>query len=84
MLRPATPLAVLLFVAFVFLLLSVLSTPIIKAIPLGSYNGFEYGVFGICKGSACSGIKVGYTNQDIQISTGESNLSGELFISLRP
>lgn len=73
MLRPATPLAVLLFVAFVFLLLSVLSTPIIKAIPLGSYNGFEYGVFGICKGMSCSGVKVGYTNQDISSTTGESN-----------
>lgn len=73
MLRPATPLAVLLFVAFVFLLLSVLSTPIIKAIPLGSYNGSEYGVFGFCKGSSCSGVKVGYTNQDISSTTGESN-----------
>ena len=77
MLRPATPLAVLLFVAFVFLLLSVLSTPIIKAVPLGSYNGSEYGVFGFCKGSDCSGIKVGYTNQDISSSTtGESTSSG--------
>jgi len=73
--RPATPLAVLLFVAFVFLLLSVLSTPIIKAIPLGSNNGFEYGVFGFCKGSSCSGIKVGYTNQDISSTTGESSPS---------
>ncbi|EAQ89933.1 hypothetical protein CHGG_06552 [Chaetomium globosum CBS 148.51] len=37
MLRPATPLSVLLFAAFVLILLSVLSTPIISAIPLGSW-----------------------------------------------
>ncbi|KAI0877976.1 pali-domain-containing protein [Hypoxylon argillaceum] len=64
MLRPATPLAILLFVAFALLLLSVLSTPIIKAIPLGAYesdDGFvNFGVFGYCKGNDCSSIEVGY------------------------
>ena len=39
MLRPATPLAILLGAAFALLLLSVLSTPIIKAIPLGQVAG---------------------------------------------
>jgi len=65
MLRPATPLAILLFVAFALLLLSVLSTPIIKAIPLGGENvandGFvNFGVFGYCVRDACSKIEVGY------------------------
>ncbi|KAI0454049.1 pali-domain-containing protein [Xylaria acuta] len=64
MLRPATPLAILLFVAFALLLLSVLSTPIIKAIPLGLYkpdNGVvNFGVFGYCKGDECSPIEIGY------------------------
>ncbi|RWA12024.1 hypothetical protein EKO27_g3063 [Xylaria grammica] len=64
MLRPATPLAILLFVAFALLLLSVLSTPIIKAIPLGVYKPdsgvVNFGVFGYCQGDSCSPIEIGY------------------------
>lgn len=60
MLRPATPLSVLLFGAFGLLLLSVLSTPIIQAIPLSSFDGVNYGVFGFCKDGDCSGIQIGY------------------------
>ncbi|TGJ81832.1 hypothetical protein E0Z10_g6945 [Xylaria hypoxylon] len=64
MLRPATPLAILLFVAFALLLLSVLSTPIIKAIPLGLYKSnsgvVNFGVFGYCQGDSCSPIEIGY------------------------
>ncbi|KAL8818251.1 MAG: hypothetical protein Q9223_003069 [Gallowayella weberi] len=63
MLRPATPLTILLFIAFILLLLSVLSTPIIKAIPLASYKGVDFGVFGYCKvgqTGQCTGIQVGY------------------------
>lgn len=61
MLRPATPLTVLLFVAFVFLLLSVLSTPIIKQISLASFGGVNFGVFGFCQADGkCSGIEIGY------------------------
>lgn len=61
MLRPATPLSILLFVAFVLLLLSVISTPIVKGIPLATFGGVDFGVFGHCKGNSCSGIKVGYS-----------------------
>ena len=60
MFRPATPLTLLFFVAFVLLLLSTLSTPIIKAIPLATYQGVDYGVLGACKGSTCTTPKVGY------------------------
>ncbi|KAL8914355.1 MAG: hypothetical protein Q9171_000985 [Xanthocarpia ochracea] len=63
MLRPATPLTVLLFIAFVLLLLSVLSTPIVKSIPLATYKDVDYGVFGYCKngpGGRCEGIRIGY------------------------
>ena len=48
MIRPATPLTVLLFAAFALLLLSVLSTPIIKGIPLGTVDDVQFGVFGYC------------------------------------
>ncbi|KAK3710206.1 hypothetical protein LTR37_010427 [Vermiconidia calcicola] len=65
MLRPATPLSVLFFLAFVLLLLSTLSTPIIGAIPLGSYQGYNFGVFGYCKGSECSPIAVGYSTEGL-------------------
>ncbi|KAL8766320.1 MAG: hypothetical protein Q9203_006503 [Teloschistes exilis] len=61
MLRPATPLTLLLFVAFVLLLLSVLSTPIVKAIPLASFKGVDFGVFGYCKPNGqCTGFQIGY------------------------
>ncbi|KAI0476092.1 pali-domain-containing protein [Xylariaceae sp. FL0804] len=60
MLRPATPLAVMLFAAFALLLLSVLSTPVITAIPLGTYQDVSFGVFGYCKGDQCSAIGLGY------------------------
>lgn len=61
MLRPATPLTILLFISFVLLLLSVLSTPIVKGIPLATFQGVSFGVFGFCKGDQCSGIRIGYT-----------------------
>ncbi|ETI28209.1 hypothetical protein G647_00658 [Cladophialophora carrionii CBS 160.54] len=65
MLRPATPLTVLLFISFVFLLLSVLSTPVIHAIPIATYQGVNFGVFGYCTPSECSGIRVGYTTDGL-------------------
>ncbi|KAH8907414.1 pali-domain-containing protein, partial [Coniochaeta sp. PMI_546] len=65
MLRPATPLAVLLFAAFALLLISVLSTPIIKPIPLGNFRGVNFGVFGYCKPDSCSSIEIGYDTSSI-------------------
>lgn len=61
MLRPATPLTIVLFISFVLLLLSVISTPIVPGIPLATYRGFNFGVFGYCGPDGCSGIKLGYT-----------------------
>lgn len=61
MLRPATPLTIILFVAFVLLLISVISTPIVKGIPLASYAGVTFGVFGYCDGSTCSKVELGYS-----------------------
>jgi hypothetical protein len=65
MLRPATPLSLMLFIAFVLQLLAVLSTPVIKAIPLASFQGVNYGVFGFCSDndSKCSGIHIGYSTR---------------------
>ncbi|KAG4431926.1 hypothetical protein IFR05_012596 [Cadophora sp. M221] len=60
MLRPATPLTILLFAAFVLLLISILSTPIIKQIPLASFGGVDFGVFGYCQGTKCTSIEIGY------------------------
>jgi hypothetical protein len=60
MLRPATPLTVLLLAAFVLLLISVISTPIVKSIPLATYDGVDYGVFGYCTKEGCSKIEIGY------------------------
>lgn len=61
MLRPATPLSILFFAAFVLLLLSTLSTPIIRGIPLATFKGVNFGVFGYCEpGSKCDGPMIGY------------------------
>ncbi|KAI1760210.1 pali-domain-containing protein [Hypoxylon sp. FL1150] len=67
MLRPATPLMVLLFAAFAMLLLAVLSTPIISAIPLGTYKGVDFGVFGWCNSNTnkCSPIEIGYDTSQL-------------------
>lgn len=61
LLKPATPLTIVLLAAFVLLLLSVLSTPIIKGIPLASFSRVDYGVFGFCKAGQCTDIHLGYT-----------------------
>ena len=74
MLRPATPLAIMSFAAFVLLLLSVLSTPIIHAIPLGTYEGVDFGVFGFCEGDDCSPIEIGYDTGKLPIKRPACNL----------
>lgn len=63
MLRPATPLTLFFLIAFVLLLLSTLSTPVIHAIPLASWDGYNFGVFGYCQVSGvdnCTPALVGY------------------------
>lgn len=60
LLKPATPLTVLLLAAFVLLLLATLSTPIIKGIPLATFQNVDFGVFGYCRQSQCSSLRVGY------------------------
>lgn len=60
MLRPATPLTLLLLAAFVLLLISVISVPIVKTIVLGEFDGVSYGVFGYCEGDDCVPIQIGY------------------------
>ncbi|KAK4543403.1 hypothetical protein LTR36_005546 [Oleoguttula mirabilis] len=81
LLRPATPLSIIFFVAFVLLLLSTLSTPIIRAIPLGAFQGYNFGVFGYCKGTACSGFKIGYSTDGL--FSGDANDDFELPSSTR-
>src|SRR4051794_21071600 len=60
MLKPATPLTALLLASFILLVISVISTPVVKGIPIATFQGVNFGVFGFCKGSQCSGIKIGY------------------------
>ncbi|KAJ5918331.1 hypothetical protein N7454_010706 [Penicillium verhagenii] len=75
LLKPATPLTVLLFIAFALMLITCISTPIIKGIPLATYKNVDYGVFGYCDGDACTGIHVGYTSSsefDLPSSTRKS------------
>ena len=66
MLRPATPLSILFFAAFVLLLLSTLSTPVIRQIPLATFRGVNFGVLGYCNGTDCSGPMIGYDTGTLQ------------------
>ncbi|RDA96169.1 hypothetical protein CP533_1653 [Ophiocordyceps camponoti-saundersi (nom. inval.)] len=59
MIRPATALSVLLSVALALLLVSTLSVPIVKQIPLASFKGVNFGVFGFCQGNNCSPLSLG-------------------------
>ncbi|KAI9889125.1 MAG: regulator of ime2 [Vezdaea aestivalis] len=72
MLRPATPLSVILLIAFVLLLISVISAPIVPSIKLATHEGVDYGVFGYCIDGKCSGVRIGYNpetkNDDFQLS----------------
>ncbi|RAL12214.1 putative pH signal transduction protein PalI [Aspergillus homomorphus CBS 101889] len=77
LLKPATPLTILLLIAFALLLISVLSTPIVKSIPLATFENVDYGVFGYCKGDQCTSIHVGYADDNIiptNTSSSEFNL----------
>ncbi|OBT86803.1 hypothetical protein VE02_03911 [Pseudogymnoascus sp. 03VT05] len=75
MLRPATPLTILLFAAFVLLLISVISVPLVKPIVLGEFDGISYGVFGYCKADGvCSKIEVGYNPSVLPNAKGNFNL----------
>ncbi|KAL7947711.1 SUR7/PalI family domain-containing protein [Trichoderma barbatum] len=89
MLRPATPLTALLVIAFALLLLSVISAPIISAIPLGSYEGVQFGVFGFCRPSGCSSVGIGYDiasvipdrkNQSFNLPSGVRNTLTSILI----
>lgn len=62
LLKPATPLTILLLIAFALLLISVISTPIVKSIALARHDNIDYGVFGYCKGDVCTSIHVGYAD----------------------
>ncbi|KAK2752704.1 regulator of ime2 [Arachnomyces sp. PD_36] len=85
MLRPATPLSILLLAAFVLLLLSVLSTPVVKGIPLARFEGVDFGVFGYCTPDKCSGIRVGYSTDGLfngESKDGDFNLPSDARNSL--
>ncbi|KAH8589060.1 SUR7/PalI family-domain-containing protein [Bisporella sp. PMI_857] len=81
MLRPATPLTILLFAAFVLLILSVISTPVVKQIPLASYGGVDFGVFGFCQSTGCSPFEVGYDTA--KLFNAEQTASFDLPVSVR-
>jgi hypothetical protein len=79
MVRPATPLSILFFIAFVLLLLSTLSTPIIQAIPLAQFDGVDFGVFGYCQNGKCSSLRVGYDTGMLHLSGYADHLSDSSF-----
>lgn len=63
--RPATTLAVVLGIAFAFQLIAILSVPVTKTITLCTYDGYKFGVFGLCQGDKCSSVGIGYSDKDI-------------------
>ena len=63
--RPATPLSLVFLAAATLLLLTSLSTPVIRAFVLGANNGYSFGVWGFCKDDGCSPVQIGYSVDDI-------------------
>ncbi|KAI5309853.1 regulator of ime2 [Ascosphaera atra] len=79
----ATPLAILLFIAFAFLVIATITTPVIKQLRIAVVDDVYYGVLGYCKGDGdgnCSGYSVGY-DPDKPLS--DSNASFSLSHSIR-
>lgn len=70
--RPATTLAVLLGVACAFQLIATLSVPVTKSITLCTYNGYKFGVFGICSKDTCSAVSIGYSGSAVEAVEGFS------------
>ncbi|KAJ8098617.1 SUR7/PalI family-domain-containing protein [Lipomyces tetrasporus] len=68
--RAATPLCVLLTIAFGLQLVAVISVPIVESITLATYESVKFGVFGICTPEGCSAVRIGYPNS---IVSGEGN-----------
>ncbi|KAI5287138.1 regulator of ime2 [Ascosphaera aggregata] len=70
---PATPLAIILFVALAFLAISTISTPVIKQIPLAVVSDVHFGVLGYCHdGGACSDYRIGYDTSKLFLSESHS------------
>jgi hypothetical protein len=63
--RPATPLSLVFLAAAVLLLLTSLSTPVIRAFILGEHNGYTFGVWGFCNADGCSPVQIGYSLDEI-------------------
>ncbi|KAI9651988.1 MAG: regulator of ime2 [Alyxoria varia] len=85
MLRPATPLTILFLLAFAFLVISTISTPLVKSIPLATYDGVDFGVLGWCnsKDDRCSEPHIQYnTNVFPGDSDGEFTLPSKTRHSL--
>ncbi|KAK9387875.1 SUR7/PalI family-domain-containing protein [Lipomyces mesembrius] len=68
--RAATPLSVLLAIAFGLQLVAVISAPVVESITLGTYKNVKFGVFGYCTTTGCSKVRIGYPNS---IVNGEGN-----------
>ncbi|KAK9469482.1 SUR7/PalI family-domain-containing protein, partial [Lipomyces arxii] len=58
--RAATPLSILLAIAFGLQLVSVISVPIVDSITLSTYQNVKFGVFGYCTPEGCSDVRIGY------------------------
>ncbi|KAH3684702.1 hypothetical protein WICPIJ_004337 [Wickerhamomyces pijperi] len=63
--RPATTLLVLLIVVLGLQILAIISVPVTKSIALCTYDGYKFGVFGLCKGDECTSISIGYTGKEL-------------------
>ncbi|KAH3679825.1 hypothetical protein WICMUC_000725 [Wickerhamomyces mucosus] len=62
---PGTTISVILAITLALQLVAILSVPITKGITLCTYDGYKFGVFGLCYGDTCSSVRIGYTSEDI-------------------
>ncbi|KAK9476221.1 SUR7/PalI family-domain-containing protein [Lipomyces japonicus] len=72
--RAATPLCVLLAIAFGLQLVAVISAPIVEKITLADYQNVKFGVFGYCTSSGCSSVRIGYPSSIVSGGSNEFSL----------
>lgn len=72
--RPATTLLVLLTIVLGLQIVAIISVPVTKSIALCTYEGYKFGVFGLCNGDECSAISIGYTSSELSDSISNFSL----------
>ncbi|GMF17034.1 unnamed protein product [[Candida] boidinii] len=79
--RLITILTILLSISSCFQLIALLTVPVTNKLTLCKFDGYEFGVFGVCKDGSCTHVGIGY-KPDERIGYGPSQQSENYEFSL--